>query len=225
MKKSIFCIVLFVFANFLIHAQSGMYVQKVVFINDHMDRTIDSIGNVGIRIHCDFLRIYYHCLYISIHVNDISAYSRQSSPFFVRFKNTNDTVPAFICDSVTQNTDGSFLIWIVAPFDETNLPYDQEFITQDIEQECDQMPHAFQEIVDLMFYDRNSNTYQHIESRNFTAPYYLEEKTIYHRLCSYPSFLEDIFDINEIKNSDNTENSDYEFDDSNYEFDDESFEK
>lgn len=217
MKKTIFFIVLFVFANFLIHAQSGMYVQKVVFINDHMDRTIDSIGNVGIRIHCDFLRIYYHCLYISIQVNDISAYSRPSSPFFVRFKNTNDTVPAFICDSVTQYTDGSILVWLVAPFDETNLPYDQEFITQDIEQECDQMPAAFQEIVDLLFFDRSSNMYQHIESRNFSAPYYLEEKSIYHQLCSYPSFLEDFFDINEIKNSDNIDNSDYEFGDESFE--------
>lgn len=225
MKKIFFFIVLFVFAKFLMHAQSDINVQKVVFINDHMDRTIDSAGNVGIRIHCDLWRIYYYCLYISIHVNDLSTYDLQLSPFFVRFKITNDTIPAYICDSVTQNTDGSVLIWLVAPFDETNLPYDQEFITQDIEQECDQMPSAFQEIVDLMFFDRSSNVYQHIESRNFSAPYYLEEKTIYHRLCSYPSFLEDFFDINEIKNSDNIENSDYEFDDSDYKYDDDSFEK
>ena len=129
----------------------------------------------------------------------------------------NDPIMGVICDSVTQNTDGSILVWLVAPFDETNLPYDQEFITQDIEQECDQMPAAFQEIVDLLFFDRSSNMYQHIESRNFSAPYYLEEKSIYHQLCSYPSFLEDFFDINEIKNSDNIDNSDYEFGDESFE--------
>lgn len=217
MKKTNLFIVLFVFASFLMHAQSYIYVQSTVFINDKTDRTIDSMGNVGIRIHCDLWRIYYHCLYISIRVNDLSIFDRQLSPFFVRFKNTNDTVPAFICDSVTQNTDGSILVWLVAPFDETNLPYDQEFITQDIEQECYQMPSAFQEIVDLMFFDRSSNVYQHIESRNFSAPYYLEEKTIYHRLCSYPSFLEDFFDINEIKDSENMENIDFEYDNDIYE--------
>ena len=181
MKKTNLFIVLFVFASFLMHAQSYIYVQSTVFINDKTDRTIDSMGNVGIRIHCDLWRIYYHCLYISIRVNDLSIFDRQLSPFFVRFKNTNDTVPAFICDSVTQNTDGSILVWLVAPF------------------------------------DRSSNVYQHIESRNFSAPYYLEEKTIYHRLCSYPSFLEDFFDINEIKDSENMENIDFEYDNDIYE--------
>lgn len=217
MKKIVFFIVLFVFSKFLIYAQSSIYVQKVVFINDHMDRTIDSMGNVGIRTHCELFRIYYHCLYISIQVNDLSTYDRQSSSFFVRFKNTNDTVPTYICDSVTQNKDGSILVWLVAPFDETNLPYDQEFITQDIEQGCDQMPSAFQEIVDLMYYDSYSNAYQHIESGNFFAPYYLEEKTKYHQLCSYPSYLEDFFDINEIKDFDNMENLDYEYEDDSFE--------
>lgn len=222
MKKLVFFIVVFVFSKFLMYAQSGIYVQKVVFVNDHMDRTIDSMGDVGIRIHCDFLRLYYHCLYISIQVNDLSTYDRQSSPFFIRFKNTNDTVPTYICDSVTQNKDGSILVWLVAPFDETNLPYDQEFITQDIEQGCDQMPSAFQEIVDFMYFDSCSNVYQHVESRNFSAPYYLEEKTKYHQLCSYPQYPEDFLDINKIKDSDNMENSDHEHE--NDSFEDDSFE-
>lgn len=65
MKKYIFSVLLIVGALFSPQAQPNISVQEVVFINDEVDRTIDSVGNVGLRIQTSFLQVYYYCLYFS----------------------------------------------------------------------------------------------------------------------------------------------------------------
>lgn len=192
MKKYIFSVLLIVGALFSPQAQPNISVQEVVFINDEVDRTIDSVGNVGLRIQTSFLQVYYYCLYFSIQTDNLSIIDKERSPFYVRFKKHNDTIPTFFCDSIIQDLDGNAIIWVIAPFDERYLPYEKEFIIQDIEQACNQMPSAFQETVDLMCFDILDNKYRHIECRNFFAPYYSEEKETYTQLCPFPKFLPDI---------------------------------
>ncbi|MCQ2265534.1 MAG: hypothetical protein MJZ46_05790 [Bacteroidales bacterium] len=192
MKKYIFFVLLIVCALFSPQAQPNISVQKVVFINDQVDRTIDSVGDVELSIQEGFLQVYYYCLYFSIQTDDLSIIDKEQSPFYVRFKSHNDTIPTFFCDSIIQDLDGPAIIWVTAPFEEIYMPYDKEFIIQDIEQACNQMPSAFQETVDLMYYDILDNKYWHIECRNFSAPYYSEEKETYTQLCPFPKFLPDI---------------------------------
>lgn len=215
MKAAICSILLFVCLIFSIQAQSEITVRKVVYIYDGKDRVIDSLGNAGVRIYCEAFRIYYHCLYFSIQIEDCSILGGKRSPFLVRFKNINDTIPTYVCDSISQNSEGKTLIWVVAPFSEFYLPYEYEFLAQDIEQACNQMPDAIKESVDLMYYDIHADEYRHIECRNFSAPYYFEEKTIYHQICNYPAFVED-FEKLKTEEPEELELPDMNFDDDSF---------
>lgn len=192
MKKSIYFVMLFMCISHFLLAQSNMSVQKVVYINDHLDKCIDSTGKVQTVLHCGLFRIYYQCLYILIQEDSPAILYENQSPFCIRFKNSNDTIATYLCDATSNNNDGNTLIWIVAPFHEYCLPYDYEFVAQDIELECNQMPSALQENVELIYHDISSNEYLHLECKNFSAPYYSDEKSVYHQICEYPNDLEDL---------------------------------
>jgi len=210
MKKYIFMVLLLAHALISIQAQSNVSVQKVVFINDALDRIIDSVGNVGITLRIGSFQTYYYCLYFSIQTNDMSVFDTGQSPFYVKFSKHNDTIPTYLCESINQDLDGNTLIWVIAPFDDRYLPYDKEFIVQDIEQACNQMSSAFQESVDLMYFDVLNNKYQNIVCKNFSAPYYSEEKAIYHQLCPYPLSLQDL-EKYKTKNIENLSSPEFDF--------------
>lgn len=191
MEKIICLLLVFLIAT-SVKAQEKISVNEVVFINDEFDRIIDDEGNAGIQLNCGLWSIYDHCLYFSIQIEDSSILIEDQSPFIVKFRNCNDTVQTFMCDSFSQDFDGNYNIWLVAPFRENHLPFDRDFIIQDIVLECNQMPSALQENVELIYHDISSNEYLHLECKNFSAPYYSDEKSVYHQICEYPNDLEDL---------------------------------